>query len=112
MTARCRSGPREPPGLRLASPIKVQHTRHDYRAFGLRIRSSLPLPELIPDDSKGNPDAHIVYGSVPAALPGASVVRARFQAAAGALLLRIEGVARYLVTDGRRIVVEPEAQAH
>ena len=89
----------------------MHRARHDYQAFGLRIRSSLPLPELIPDDSEGDPDAQIVYGSVPADLPNATFVRARFQAAAGAFLLRIEGVARYLVTDGRRIVVEPEAQA-
>lgn len=92
-------------------PINVHRTRHDHRAFGLRIRSCLPLPELIPDDSEGDPDAWIVYGSVPADLPEASLVRRRFQATAGALLLRIEGVARYLVTDGKRIVVEPEAQA-
>ena len=73
---------------------------NDYQAFGLRIRSSVPLPELIADDSDGDPDAQIVYGSVPADLPDASLVKARLQAAAGALLLRIEGVARYLVTDG------------
>lgn len=90
----------------------MHRARHDYEAFGLRIRSSLPLPELIPDDREGDPDARIVYGSVPAELPNASFVRPRFQAATGALLLRIEGVARYLVTDGKSIVVEPEAHAH
>ena len=90
----------------------MHRTRHDYQAFGLRIRSSVLLPEFIAGDSEGGPDARIDYGSVPADLPEASLVRARFQAAAGALLLRIEGVARYLVTDGKRIVVAPEAQAH
>jgi hypothetical protein len=90
----------------------VQRTRHDYQVFGLKIRSAVPLPELIADDGDGAPDAEIVYGSVPADLPEASLVKARLQAAAGALLLRIEGVARYLVTGGTRIVVEPEAQAH
>jgi hypothetical protein len=90
----------------------VRRTQHDYRAFGLRIRSSLPLPELIRDDSDGDPDAQVICGSVPADLPDASLVRKRFQATAGALLLRIEGVARYLVTDGSQIVVEPEPQAH
>jgi hypothetical protein len=90
----------------------VHQTQHAYQAFGLRIRSCLPLPEIIPDDSEGDPDAQIVYGSVPADLPNASFVRARFQAAPGAFLLRIEGVARYLVTDGRRIVVEPDAHAY
>jgi hypothetical protein len=49
--------------------INVHRPRHDYRAFGLRVRSWLPLPELIPDDSAGDPDARIVYGSVPADLP-------------------------------------------
>ncbi len=92
--------------------IDVHRNRRDYRAFGLRIRSSLPLPELIPDDSEGAPDARIDCGAVPADLPQATLVRARVQAAAGALLLRIDGVARYLVTGGDRIVIEPEAQAN
>ena len=90
----------------------MHRTQHDYRAFGLKIRSSLPLPELIHDDGDGDPDARIVCGSVPADLPDASLVRRRFQATAGALLLRVEGVARYLVTDGTQIVVEAEPQAH
>jgi hypothetical protein len=89
----------------------VQQRHNDYRAFGLKLRSTIPLPELIADDTSGDPDAQIVFGSVPPDLPRASLVRGRFQAAAGSLLLRIEGVARYLVSDGRRIVVEPDARA-
>lgn len=71
----------------------------------------MSLPELLPEPGEGDPDAQIVYGAVPAALAEPSLVGTRFQAAAGVLLLRIEGVARYLVTGGRRIVVEPEPHA-
>ena len=71
----------------------------------------MPLPELLPEAGEGDPDAQIVYGAVPAELAEPSMVGARFEAAAGVLLLRIEGVARYLVTGGRRIIVEPEPQA-
>jgi hypothetical protein len=84
---------------------------YDYRVFGLRIRSSMPLPELLHDAEGGDPDAEIVYGTVPAELAEPSMVRARFEAAAGVVLLRIEGVSRYLVTGGRRVVVEPEPHA-
>jgi hypothetical protein len=93
------------------NPIEVKGAGHEYQAFGLRIRSSLQLPQMLPATGEGEPDACIDCGTVPAELPEAVVVRKRFQAATGAFLLRIEGVARYLVTGGRRIVVEPEPGA-
>ena len=71
----------------------------------------MPLPELLPDVDAGDPDAQIVYGAVPAELAEPSLVGTRFQPAAGILLLRIEGVVRFLVTGGRSIVVEPNPHA-
>lgn len=94
------------------SLIDVKGAGHEYRAFGLQIRSSLPLPEMLPATGEGEPDACIDCGTVPAKLREAMVVRKRFEAAPGAFLLRIEGVARYLVTGGKRIVVDPERGAH
>ncbi len=95
----------------MMAPATGDQRWHGHRIFGLRIRSALPLPELPPDPDGGDPDAHIVYGAVPTELAEPSLVGARFQAATGVLLLRIAGVARYLVNGGQRIVVESEPDA-
>ncbi len=54
----------------------------------------------------GQADVEITEGVVPAVLPEARRSGLRFQAAPGRLLLKVDGVARYLITDGRRIVFE------
>lgn len=97
------------PGARVSNCVRG--APHDYQAFGLKIRSAVPLPELIAGDGAGEPDAWIDYDAVPAELPHAQVVTARVQARTGVLLLRVDGVARFLVTEGRRIIVDPDAQA-
>lgn len=56
-------------------------------------------------------DAIFRLGEVPAELPASKSGGARFQAAPGRLLAWMDGVARYLTTDGREIVVQPEPGA-
>lgn len=92
-------------------PSRADRTWHHCKAFGLKIRSRIPVPEFVADDGTGEADVEIDYGDVPAELENPSRVGVRFQAAEGVLLLRIEGVARYLVTAGRRILVQPEESA-
>jgi len=78
-----------------------------YYVFGLRVRSALPLPELIPAADTEVPDVTIGLGLIPeanGAEPGLSVVD-------GALVLVIEGVAKYRIESGQRITVEPEPGA-
>ena len=81
-----------------------------WTAFGLRIRSWLPLPELLPapDDGAAH-DVEIVCGVVPADLPEARLGGRWYQSAPGKMLLRVEGVARYLASEGRRVTIAPEA---
>lgn len=87
---------------------------HEYRAYGLRVRSEIPLPfDLLPEPPEpalSEPDVTVRCGTVSATLPAgpghvtsAHIWRAR----PGAFLLHIEGVARYLVTDGRDVLIEP-----
>jgi hypothetical protein len=76
-----------------------------YRAFGLALRSALPLPELLPLGHDAPVDAEVVFGPVPAALPGVLAAGLRYQANATALRLQVDGVATYLVEDGRRITI-------
>jgi hypothetical protein len=49
----------------------------------------------------------IRYGDVPDTLPSPKLRSARFQAAPGQLLLHVDRVARYLITEGREIVIDP-----
>jgi hypothetical protein len=89
--------PLDVPGTNEQNPV--------YTAFGLRIRSCLPMPELLPASGPGE-DITIVYGPVPVDLPEAVQKGVRFQAAPGRLLLKVDGVARYLVSDGRGVAIE------
>ena len=81
-------------------------------AFGLRIDSALELPQLLRSETDSPPDATIEFGTVPEHLPHALTTGVRFESAPGQLLIRVDGIARYLITDGRRIVIEraPNAQ--
>ena len=79
----------------------------DYVAYGLRIRSALPLP--LPGWSglrRGEADAEVVLGATPMRLPAPSARRPRWEAAPGRCLVRLPGQARCLVSGGRRIVLE------
>ena len=82
-------------------------TTSDYVAYRLRWRSSVALPFAASPGPAGEPDVTVRPGETPENLPGA--VRGTphvFEAAPGAALLHVAGVARYFVTP-REIVVEP-----
>ena len=86
----------------------------DYVAYGLRVRSSVPLPFAFPSHAAGGADVTVRFGAVPAALRPPVDVRRRsargdmeWEAASDVFLLRRRGVARYLVTAGRDVLVEP-----
>ncbi|MEY2878649.1 MAG: hypothetical protein RLZZ15_1029, partial [Verrucomicrobiota bacterium] len=84
-----------------------------HQAFGLTIRSCFPLPELLaPATTTAAPDVEVTHGEVPLDLPGAQSSGLRFQATADQLLLRVDGVARFLVSEGRSVVIAPEAGVH
>lgn len=85
--------------------------RHHHQAFGLGIRSCLRLPELLPNGVGSQAEVEIVYGEVPSELPGALARGVRFQAAKDRLLLIVDGVARYLVESGRRVVIARDPAA-
>lgn len=74
-------------------------------AFGIRIGSELPLPELAASESLET-DVIIRLGPVPEALADARQVGRRGQATADAFLLDIEGAARFLVRGGAEVVVD------
>lgn len=72
-----------------------------YDLFGLLVQSELPLAELF--EGTGEPDVVIRYGAVAATggeVPGLT-------ARADGALLSIPEVGRYLIRDGREILVDP-----
>ena len=80
----------------------------DYEAYGLSVRSPIPLPFLpLPVHRAGEPDVTVRIGATPAALPSPVVKQTFREIAPGAFLLSVDDVARYLVTNGRDVLVEP-----
>lgn len=76
-----------------------------YSAYGLQIDSELTLPVLLPGSSQP-PDVHIRYAPVPENLENPRGKGSYFQASPGTFLLIVDDVARYLVRDGREILIE------
>lgn len=78
-----------------------------HQVYGLTVDSWIPFPEL-PQAAPGA-EIEIVFrrGDVPTELEEARETSKYYQAAIGRFLVRYERVARYLVTGGREIVVEP-----
>ena len=84
---------------------KNEASRH--RVYGLTVDSWIPFPEL--PEAPPRAEVNIVFrrGQVPGELEAFCQTSKCYQAAIGRLLVRYEGIARYLVTGGREIVVEP-----
>jgi hypothetical protein len=73
-----------------------------YRLFGLNLRSEIGLSGLAPSAGTGAADVEVVFGKVP---PGE--YPPGYSATADGTLLAIAKVGRYLIRDGREIVIEP-----
>ena len=76
-----------------------------YRAYGLIISSQVACPQL--PAVEGEPEVVVRYGAVPESLPEASVRATWFEASPSCFLMKVDDVARFLVRDGREIVVQP-----
>ena len=80
----------------------------EYRGYGLRIRSPLALPFEECARSSAPPDVTIRFGAVAAAAHATGTNHASlWQAQLGVFLLHLPNVARYQVSSGREIRIEP-----
>ena len=85
---------------------------HFYRVSGLSVGSEIALPGLNAMASEVEaPEVTVRRRPVPAALENASATGATWQIAGERFLLRIPNVARFLLSAGREIAFEPEANA-
>ena len=82
-----------------------------HAAYGLIIESGLSIPEMPLAFGPGDPDVVVRIGAVPDHLEGALLTAENYEASADQMLLRISGVARYVVARGNEVVVEPEPDA-
>ena len=86
----------------------MNRPEYDYIAYGLYVRSSVALPFMpLPPPPGRASDVTVRVGVTPARLSVHSDERNQWQAAPDAFLMNVPGVARYLVTGGRDILVEP-----
>jgi hypothetical protein len=93
------------------APLNPASPPFRHSVYGLTVETWTPFPELEPAREGAKVDAVFRLGDVPAELPGCLQRGARFQAAPGRLLVWLDQVARYLVSDGREVVVQPESGA-
>jgi len=77
-----------------------------YKVYGLHVCSALKLPEL-EEVEETIADVNIRVGSVPSSLPNAARRTREIDVGKKTYLLRVPGVARYLVEGGRRITLQP-----
>ena len=80
------------------------------RAYGLTIHSAIALPHLL-QGGDGAPDVTISFGSVPELLPGATRPLATVQVTPDAAIVDTHDAGRFLVRDGREVVVDRAAGA-
>lgn len=80
-----------------------------YRISGLSVASDIALPGLIAGKAAANADVTIRSGAVPQRLEAATGSGPTWQVAGGRFLLRIPGIARFLLEDGRSILFAPES---
>jgi hypothetical protein len=84
---------------------------HFYAASGLSMASEIALPGMIAAAPAPAPDVTIRRAPVPPSLDDAASTGATWQRAGERFLLGVPGIARFLLTGGRDIAVEPEPQA-
>jgi len=84
-------------------------------AYCLRFSSDLPLPEFNPlPDSETEPhdvDVHIRLADVPESLENPTGTGVLYEASPQQFLFTMDGVARYLVSNGNQIHIQPAAGA-
>jgi hypothetical protein len=84
---------------------------HFYSAFGLQIASVFAIPELTPSDASRPVDLKIEMGTVPLSPESQEKPQMRFEVRETGLYVEIPRVARFLVSGGASIRIDPHAAA-
>lgn len=80
----------------------------DYHLFGWRVKSALPLPELLPWRGDARvPDLVVDIGAVPPANPRWTSISPGVQIGPAGVRVEIPAVAHYWVEAGKHVIVQP-----
>jgi len=83
-----------------------------YWAYGIKVGSQIPFPELFPIEDNGPMDLDIVLGDVPVIeKTAAGYHSADYDITPDAYRINIKDVAGYHVSEGRRIIISAESNA-
>lgn len=82
--------------------------KYQYCAFGLKIASEIPIPELQPCPETTDVDVNINMGKVPKDIKDAIESRANYQAGKNQLLFHMKNVGSYYIENGDQIIIEPD----
>jgi hypothetical protein len=82
-----------------------QNGYYFFKTCGLHIRSMINLPELRPS-AEENPAVTIRFGKVPLSLDNPTRVGSGFMATSNQLLLLLGESGRYLISDGREVIID------
>jgi hypothetical protein len=85
--------------------MKMSKNIYHYKMYGLNVSSSIRCGELLPGNKKV-PDVIIRYGKVKDTLQNAIVSNEYLQTNSNEILLDIRDVAKYLIKNGKAIIVE------
>lgn len=93
-------------GIQVKMAKKYQY--YQYYAFGLKIASEIPIPELQLCGEKSEPDLRVMIGKVPKEIEAAIESRANYQAGKNQLLFHIKNVGSYYIKNGNQILITPD----
>lgn len=85
-------------------------SKYHYKVYGLSICSELELPELQAGQDNGA-DVSIGFGKVPEHLPEIRGSGILFEAAFNDFLFKFQGIGRFRVQEGSRIIIQAEKDA-
>ncbi|MBZ0329209.1 hypothetical protein KZO25_02620 [Halomonas sp. ANAO-440] len=86
--------------------VPPSNKRYFYRTYGLTIASQLELPELPKAEATSQPDVVVLTPGVAEKLEGATFRKGWLEMGDDRCQITIEGVARYRVEDGQRILLD------
>ncbi len=88
---------------------------YTYRIFDLLVKSQISCPELIQSPNsfgeEKESDIVIKFGFVPQSLGKDAFTGVRFETKPGLFLMHVDGVADYLVCNGKEIIIQPASNA-
>lgn len=83
----------------------MNHQNYSYKLYGLNISSEFELNGLVPGNG-ASPDVHISSGTIPDHIDNYKIRGLRYQAKPGHFFLKVDKIAKFLVKDGKQIIVD------